>query len=188
MRHFPSAWLRQSHANLHGQIYMHSCNFSHRELPDVLRCRPIGRDAPDGIATESAAFFRLMLFGSDFVVPDTRKPEEWGEVLRGTASTHQPAAGKFTETRWRAWHQQRRRGANRPESGCSRRDEHRRHSTCCGSDGKFFYTPSPLGDIWPRTRGTSGLSVEDQNPKGRRLTWLVRAYLTTTPTLFRYPH
>ena len=34
-----------------------------RELPDVLRWRSRERDAPDGTVTESAAFFRLVLFG-----------------------------------------------------------------------------------------------------------------------------
>ena len=37
-----------------------------RELPDVLRCRLRERDALGGQVTESAAFFRLVIFGEDF--------------------------------------------------------------------------------------------------------------------------
>ena len=37
-----------------------------REIADVLRCLPRELDALDGHVTESAAFFRLVLFGGDF--------------------------------------------------------------------------------------------------------------------------
>ena len=37
-----------------------------RELPDVLRYRPRERDALRGNVTESAAFFRRVLFDGDF--------------------------------------------------------------------------------------------------------------------------
>ena len=37
-----------------------------RELPDVFRCRTRERNALDGTVTDTAAFFRLVLFGRDF--------------------------------------------------------------------------------------------------------------------------
>ena len=37
-----------------------------RELHDVLRCRPRGRDALGGTVSKSIAFLRVVLFGGDF--------------------------------------------------------------------------------------------------------------------------
>ena len=60
-----------------------------REHADEVRCRFRERDALGEPVTEYAAFFRLMLY------------LRWGGMRRGTASTHQPTAGTFTETRRR---------------------------------------------------------------------------------------
>ena len=70
--------------------------------------------------------------GSGAAVPDTRRPKQRGGVCRGAASTHQPTARTTIETRKREGHQQRGRGAKEPECGCSRRDEHRKHSAPLG--------------------------------------------------------
>ena len=88
--------------------------------------------------------------GSGTKVPDTRRPKQWEGVRRGTASTHQPTAGKFTDKR-------RREGTNSAEGAPTGRSADAADET--STEG----TARP-----PRHRGRSTSAAEHGGDRGKR--------------------
>ena len=72
-----------------------------RELPKALRCRLRERDALGGPVTESAAFFRLVLFGGDFraLVSSRPRGERQPRSVTTTKTNTNPAEEPATEAK-----------------------------------------------------------------------------------------